>query len=463
VQSDFSKEYQQPFNALGESIQNTSLATKMLSNFLLAARPGNSLHFSGRDWNRKVFIGSRRASHVVAGANPLNSRLNPLHRINSSHAGSRAPSNSTKMVASVALPTRQKAFWNLLKNKPAVRKDTITKTDAKRKREVIIHDDIMIRQGCGRDFSFPRAERYTTSDWKHILQTTPKSVVLKRIRGPVLTNMAWAAIVWVAFKYLNLPQRFCTEVHNLVGSALGLLLVFRTNKAYERFWEGCKVWENLLGEARDLARMSMMYHKEITREKVHRVANLICLFSSLLADHLGHTVAKKNQYSSFATSKERAQLEKFCNHPLWALNKLGQEVKEIPDVTEDGESQPRFSSRERLTMLKHVDIMSRVLGKCERLVQTPVPLNYVRHTSRVLAFWCFTLPFALTGGLGLLAIPVVAMLTCVLYGIQEIGLMIEDPFRDALDLNVFVEAIICDVFATTSMIEPREDTQLSIR
>jgi putative membrane protein len=367
------------------------------------------------------------------------------------------------MMATVASPARQERSWKISRSRPVDRKDTIPKRDAKRKREGIIHDDITIRHGSGRDFSFPRAERYTTSDWKHILLTTPKSIVLKRIRGPVLTNMVWAAIVWVAFKHFNLPRRFCTEVHSLLAPALGLLLVFRTNKAYDRFWEGCKTWENLLGEARDLARMSMMYHAEMTREKVHRVANLICLFSTLLADHLGHSVATENRYNSFATSKDRAQIEKYCNRPMWALNKLGQEVKDIPDIIKDGETQPRFSSRERLTMLKHVDIMSRVLGKCERLVQTPVPLNYVRHTSRVLAFWCFTLPFALTGGLGLLAIPVVAMLTCVLYGIQEIGLMIEDPFRDALDLNVFVEAIIHDVFATTGMIEPQDDTKHGIR
>lgn len=193
-----------------------------------------------------------------------------------------------------------------------------------------------------------------------------------------------------------------------------------------------------------------MYHADMPKGKSKRVMNLICVFSSLLAEHLGYNSKSRKGFRRLITQDERRQLDRCFNRPLWAVNTLGREVKEIPDLTVNGV--PMFTNRERFVMLAHVDNMCKVLGKCERLVQTPVPLNYVRHTSRFLALWLLTLPFALVGGLGGFIVPVMGALTWVLYGIQEIGLMIEDPFRRALHLDVFVRSIYADVVETNKMI-----------
>ena len=53
---------------------------------------------------------------------------------------------------------------------------------------------------------------------------------------------------------------------------------------------------------------------------------------------------------------------------------------------------PYFTNRERCVMLKTIDDLAKSIGSCERLVQTPVPLSYARHTSRFLSLWCLTLP-----------------------------------------------------------------------
>ena len=61
------------------------------------------------------------------------------------------------------------------------------------------------------------------------------------------------------------------QPHTLLGSALGLLLVFRTNAAYQRFQEGRKLWEQLLNVSRDIARMSHLYENgEIDRQAFSR-------------------------------------------------------------------------------------------------------------------------------------------------------------------------------------------------
>ncbi len=69
----------------------------------------------------------------------------------------------------------------------------------------------------------------------------------------------------LAYPPMSVPSWFSTAVctpvqpHTLLGSALGLLLVFRTNAAYQRFQEGRKLWEQVLNVSRDIARMTSLY------------------------------------------------------------------------------------------------------------------------------------------------------------------------------------------------------------
>ena len=71
-------------------------------------------------------------------------------------------------------------------------------------------------------------------------------------------------------------------------------------------------------------------------------------------------------------------------------------------------------------------------------MQTPVPLNYARHTSRFLTIWCLMLPIALVGEVGYAVVPVSGLICWGLFGIQEIGLMIEEPFRRTLPIEVSI-------------------------
>eukprot|EP00913_Durusdinium_trenchii_P017478 g16424.t1 len=90
--------------------------------------------------------------------------------------------------------------------------------------------------------------------------------------------------------------------------------------------------------------------------------------------------------------------------------------------------------------MQNLEKLSATIGACERLVQTPVPLSYVRHTSRFLS-----LPFALVDVLGPYTIPVTCFASWALFGIFEIGLVIEDPFQGVLKVEVIAETLQADI------------------
>merc|ERR1719386_642939 len=99
-------------------------------------------------------------------------------------------------------------------------------------------------------------------------------------------------------------------------------------------------------------------------------------------------------------------------------------------------------------MLGIVQTLSQTIGACERIVQTPVPLTYVRHTSRFLSLFMFTLPYALVDMFGPITIVVTIVASWALFGILEIGLMIEDPFQQVLKVDVVADTLERDISET---------------
>jgi predicted membrane chloride channel (bestrophin family) len=296
----------------------------------------------------------------------------------------------------------------------------------------------------------------------------------------------------VAAQAMSLPQ----SPHSLMVSALSLLLVFKTNSAYQRFAEGRKIWESIINISRDLYRLMNLYEVEMGRSKRRRLQRLLAAFPYLLrhrirpnlvmyrlddeenvrdpensivlyqdraADDLDpEAAAVATQEENAGNSRRRTRplywvdkrtlpwrllpknaLEACAraqNRPLWVCDRMGQELRTIPDG-------PHFTARERLALISKVEKLSGCIGACERIHQTAVPLNYARHSLRALTLWLFTLPFALVGSLKLLTGPVLFLVSWLLFGVYEIGYSIEDPFQGTLRLSVLCDTIRRDVLA----------------
>lgn len=353
----------------------------------------------------------------------------------------------------------------------------------------------------------PREDRYSSSDWIHNTLSLPNSAILKSIRSPVLAVTAWATFLSLLHQhFLHTPHHLFLKTaqsmylpstaHSLMMSALGLLLVFRTNSAYQRFAEGRVIWERIVNIARDLSRMVMLYDGQIGVEKRRRIQRLLVAFPYLLRHRIrpnlvmrrldddeytrdpentillyqdtgvkdndpeAAVLAQTEEVSGKSRRKQRPlywvdkrtlpwrllpstdDLEKCAraqNRPLWVCDRIAAELRHTPDIAEE------FSARERLALLKHVDSLSKCIGGAERIHQTTVPLNYARHTLRALTLWLFSLPFCLLKDLGLLTGPMLFFVAWLLFGVYEIGYAIEDPFQGTLRLSILCDTIRRDV------------------
>jgi predicted membrane chloride channel (bestrophin family) len=282
--------------------------------------------------------------------------------------------------------------------------------------------------------------------------------------------------------------------HSFLMSALGLLLVFRTNTAYQRFAEGRQIWERILSTSRNLTRLTSLYENDLGTERKLRMFRMLGAFPYLLHYHIvedkrldvrtkpklqgrvpqfftrGKFKPRNNPLSYVYESpsfrkpavadedtlpwclfppKAMKKCAKSENPPLWVCDRLS---RDITDVTYND----NYTNRERASFLSHIDKLSQCVGECERIHQTAVPQNYARHSLRSLAIWLLSLPFALIKDLGLLTGPVMGVTAWLMFGVYQIGASIEDPFRGSLRLRMLCDAIYRDVMYETSMKNRRE-------
>jgi len=256
-----------------------------------------------------------------------------------------------------------------------------------------------------------------------------------------------------------MPPLPTLSAHTLLGSGLSLLLVFRTNSAYQRFQEGRKIWNDILDLSRDIALSVALYRKDAGSRKIQIIRTSLQAFPFAMQRHVRSNDSSeiKDRLQSLLDQLQQQHTKKEGdigipspgetsvgyytpprNRPLQIIHRMLKTIKSIRN------NEDIFTNRERVWLLGMVNNLSHTVGRCERLVQTPVPMSYARHTMRFVSAWTLTLPLALVGNLRWLTVPVVLAITWALFGILEIGHSIEDPFRDTIAITPICEAIYHD-------------------
>lgn len=249
-----------------------------------------------------------------------------------------------------------------------------------------------------------------------------KGSLLREISGRVLLCTLWSGGVVYCHLYLY-PVGIPSIIHTLVGVALGLLLVFRTNASYDRFWEGRKLWGGIVNETRNLIRTTEVYLGEAPEMRKEVALWMLAFVYSSMNSLRG----KKSLGPVEAQLNENDLKEAYgaVHLPLYA-------VQRISRILQEAKSHKLITEFAQVSIDQNVQLLVGYLGGCERINKTPLPFAYVVHLRRALIIYCFTLPFALVDLFKWNWVTVLdtLFLSYVYFGIEEIGVEIENPFGD---------------------------------
>lgn len=269
---------------------------------------------------------------------------------------------------------------------------------------------------------------YETKSWLRVLSRFHGSVV-PRIAGRCVA----VAAIGAAVAYLHLEQRWdlpiASSLHAMVGVALGLLLVFRTNASYDRYWEGRKLLGGMVNNSRDLARQTAAYLGEADPAVRARACTLIVALFATIRHYLRNE-RDLSDLDGLVTADQRVELETTGAPPLLVATWL---TELYAGEHAAGRLTPHQLALFDDTLADMIDLW----GGAERIMKTPVPFAYAHHIKGFLTIFCFSSPLGLLSALGWYTPLAAAIVAYGLYGIDEIGVEIEDPFGyDPNDLDL---------------------------
>lgn len=277
---------------------------------------------------------------------------------------------------------------------------------------------------------------YDKHSWRTttlVYQGTSAQTMAQRLALFTGLAVAVSLVDALVFRLPTLPPL----AHTLIGLALGMLLVFRTNASYDRFWEGRMAWGRVVNASRNLVRTARAWSGP----------------SQDLADLASAwAVALKHRLRN---SRDCADLER------WLPPQVIVPISEAPNIPLAISGRMSDRIRERVaegrldvhlaeTLERYVGQLIDEQGVCERIRNTPMPFAYVVTVRQLLLVYLLTLPFVLIGELGFWAIPAAVIITFALLSIEEVGVQIEDPFGtdpNDLPLDDLCERIAQDTAA----------------
>lgn len=244
--------------------------------------------------------------------------------------------------------------------------------------------------------------------------------IAPRVMPQILMVALLSAITVVIHElYPDWFRVLTTTSFGFIGVALSLYLGFRNNACYERWWEGRKLWGQLLVDGRSLLRLSLSYRGSDSEMHQRMVKRLIA-FTLCLRDQLRDTDPMPG-LSAWLRFDELAQVEASVNRPEAILGLIGEQLAtEVKSGGLDPVTVRNFEQR--------LVSLSDVVAGCERLSNTPLPFAYMLLVHRICYLYCFLLPVGLVASSGLATPILTAIVAYAFFGLDELSQELERPF-----------------------------------
>ena len=264
--------------------------------------------------------------------------------------------------------------------------------------------------------------RHGAEFWSEAWNRDLRDSVTLRVFGRVLGFGAWAALITVIDLLARPSMGIEVGPHEVAGAALGLLLVLRTNAAYERWWEARKLWGSIVNQSRNLVIGALAYGPN-DRAWRESIVNWTCALVCVMRDSLRDDFTTP-ELEDLLGPQEAARLTAAEHRSTLAAYEIGRLLRHA----RDSGSLEGFAF---LAIEQQRAILIDDIGACERIKKTPLAKVYSIKIRQFIVLYLATFPFAMIHTLRLeWLVPIVTMLIAYpILAIDQIGYEIQNPFR----------------------------------
>ncbi len=255
--------------------------------------------------------------------------------------------------------------------------------------------------------------------------------ILKQV-GRLLATLFLLSVVSVfvdrqhLLRYITIPEMAVS----VLGAALSILLAFRTNSAYGRWWEARTLWGALVNNSRSLSRQAVSFPRRSGNEVLQAASTEFSrtfVYRQIAFVHATRCALRREppwqDIQPFLDADTIRVLKEKQNVPAALLVQMGIQLTCAVD-------QQVLSELEQHRMDQTLSELSNVLGACERIKNTPLPRQYDYYPELFIKVYCVTLPFIIVDEVGILTPLITLVVSFAFLVMNRIGKNLEDPFEN---------------------------------
>ncbi len=256
----------------------------------------------------------------------------------------------------------------------------------------------------------------------------PMTYVLGKIKIELLLVIIYS-ITFEAFNYyydneaINIP----IAIPTIVGTIISLLLAFKSNQAYDRWWEARIVWGSIVNDSRTLMRQVISFYKdpEISVEANDFKENF-AKRQAAWCYSLSQSLREKDPYKSIKKILNTEDFDYVKRHKHVPNAILMLHAKDLRKAR----NQQKINRYQQVEIDNTLTRLCDSMGKCERIKNTIFPTTYSMYMRFTLCLFIIVLPFSLTDLLGWLQIPLVTTIGAAFFLIEKMAIHLQDPFEN---------------------------------
>jgi putative membrane protein len=273
--------------------------------------------------------------------------------------------------------------------------------------------------------------------------------VLPRILPTLIVNIVIATLVtWSHGDLFDLKITLTTIPFTLIGLPIAIFLGFRNNSAYDRFWEGRKLWGELVHRSRSFSRQCVSlidYPAPAEASNGLADARVRMVYRAIAYAHTLRDLLRRQdtdaELKALLLPCEFAQMEKSSSKPDFLMLQMGIDLRQC---LKESRIDPCLAASIDATLSS----MTAAGASCERIKNTPIPFSYTLLLHRTAYIYCFLLPFGLVDSIGFMTPFVSAIVAYTFFALDALGDEIEEPFgleANDLPLDAICRAIEIDL------------------
>jgi len=256
----------------------------------------------------------------------------------------------------------------------------------------------------------------------------PMTYILGKIRNELIFVTIYSVLIALLYNNFHFTRiSIPIAVPTILGTVLSLLLAFKSNQAYDRWWEARILWGAILNDSRTLTRqlltfIDVEYGSEEKKAFCERMAKRQIAWNYSLSRHLRNQ-DPMYQLEKWISEEDINAMKNFTNVPVGLLELQGKDLKYAYKLGWLTEFQQVELDR---TLTRLTD----ELGGCERIKNTVFPATYGIYIHMSLVLFIMLLPFGLIEYFGIVEVPLVIAISSSFFLIEKMAIHLQDPFEN---------------------------------